>query len=170
VHQVTIAEPFRLGRFEVTFDEYDLFAAATGREKPADEGWGRGRRPVINVSWEDGTAYVAWLARVTGEPYRLPSEAEWEYAARAGTSAGAWWQETAPDAEPCRFANGQDRTLDESGFFTEATKKAYASQGLWEPLGCEDGARNTAEVGRYEPNPWHLHDMIGNVWERVADC
>ncbi len=170
VHRVTIAEPFHLGRHEVSFAEYDLFAAATGREKPGDEGWGRGRRPVINVSWDDATAYAAWLARRTGRPYRLPSEAEWEYAARAGTTAGAWWQETEPAAEPCRFANGQDRTLDESGYFTETTKQAFASQGLWAPLDCRDGALTTAEVGRYAANPWGLHDLIGNVWEWVADC
>ncbi|MCG6943503.1 MAG: SUMF1/EgtB/PvdO family nonheme iron enzyme [Thiohalocapsa sp.] len=170
VHPVTIAEPFHLGRYEVTFDEYDLFAAATRRPKPNDQGWGRGRRPVINVSWEDATAYAAWLARLTGEDYRLPSEAEWEYAARAGTAAARWWEETDPGAEPCRFANGQDRTFDRSGYWTETTKKAYASQGLWEPSPCEDGAVNTVEVGGYGANPWGLHDMIGNVWEWVADC
>ncbi len=169
-HARTIA-PFAIGRTEVTFDDYDLFAAATGRDRPTDQGWGRGRRPVINVSWEDARDYAAWLARVTGRPYRLPSEAEWEYAARAGTTAPRWYEETVgPDANPCRFMNGQDQSLDRSSYFTEATKKAYAAQDAWKPLNCEDGYVNTAPVGSFEPNPWGLYDMLGNVWEWVADC
>jgi formylglycine-generating enzyme required for sulfatase activity len=166
VHERTIA-PFAIGRTEVTFDDYDLFAAATGRDRPGDEGWGRGRRPVINVSWEDARDYAAWLARVTGRPYRLPSEAEWEYAARAGTTAPRWFD---PDANPCRFMNGQDQSLDASSFYSEGTKKALAAQGLWKPLDCDDRYVNTAPVGSFEPNPWGLYDMLGNVWEWVADC
>ena len=170
VHARTIA-PFALGRTEVTFDDYDLFAAATGRDRPGDEGWGRGRRPVINVSWEDARDYAAWLARVTGRPYRLPSEAEWEYAARAGTTAPRWYEETVgAAAEPCRFMNGQDQRLDASSFYPDSTKKMFASEGLWKPLDCDDGFVNTAPVGSFEPNPWGLHDMLGNVWEWVADC
>ena len=76
---------FAIGRYPVTFAEYDHFCDATGREKPDDEGWGRGRMPVINVSWDDAVAYAAWLSEQTGKRYRLPSEAEWEYACRAGT-------------------------------------------------------------------------------------
>ena len=83
-HQVTIGDRFAIGRYAVTFGEYDHFSDVTGREKPADRGWGRGRRPVIKVSWWDAQAYCEWLARETGRPYRLPSEAEWEYACRAG--------------------------------------------------------------------------------------
>ena len=84
-HEVRIARPFAIGRFPVTFADYDRFCAAAGREQPADEGWGRDRRPVIDVSWEDAVAYCLWLTGQTGRTYRLPSEAEWEYACRAGT-------------------------------------------------------------------------------------
>lgn len=85
-HRVKIERPFAMGKYEVTFAEYDRFAEATGRNKPDAEGWGRGKRPVINVSWNDAVAYAEWLSEQTGQKYRLPTEAEWEYAARAGTA------------------------------------------------------------------------------------
>ena len=85
-HRVKIGYRFAIGRYPVTFADYDYFCTSTKREKPRDEGWGRGRRPVINVSWHDAQSYVAWLAEATGKSYRLPSEAEWEYGCRAGTT------------------------------------------------------------------------------------
>jgi formylglycine-generating enzyme required for sulfatase activity len=93
LHTVVFAKPFGVGRFAVTFEEWDACVADGGCDGhvPSDEGWGRGRRPVINVSWSDAKAYVAWLSRRTGADYRLLSEAEWEYVARAGTTTPYWW-------------------------------------------------------------------------------
>ena len=84
-HEVRIAEPFAMGVYAVTFEEYDRFCDATNQAKPQDENWGRGERPVINVSWDDAKTYCRWLTEQSGRAYRLPSEAEWEYACRAGT-------------------------------------------------------------------------------------
>jgi formylglycine-generating enzyme required for sulfatase activity len=90
VHLVMVPA-FRLSVYDVTFDEYDVFAIATGRLRPNDEGWGRGRRPVINVSWDDAQAFIGWLKDRSGKRFRLPSEAEWEYAARGGSTTDYPW-------------------------------------------------------------------------------
>ncbi len=90
VHEVSV-ESFAMGRYPVTFAEYDYFCEATNRKKPYDRGWGRDNRPVICVSWYDAVAYTEWLSEETGQQYRLPTEAEWEYAARAGTETDYWW-------------------------------------------------------------------------------
>ncbi|MDM8559219.1 SUMF1/EgtB/PvdO family nonheme iron enzyme [Candidatus Parabeggiatoa sp. HSG14] len=154
VHWVNI-EKFAMGKYEVTFAEYDKFANATGREKPDDENWGRGNRPVINVSWHDAVAYTEWLTQQTGEDYRLPSESEWEYAARAGTKKSRYWGNNPNDA--CRYANVHDNTSKkENGLSLEHHK-------------CTDGYAKTAPIGKFRANDFGLYDIIGNVWEWVAD-
>ncbi|ADE16068.1 protein of unknown function DUF323 [Nitrosococcus halophilus Nc 4] len=149
-HSVQITRPFAIGRYEVTFEDYDRFAVATGRDKPDDEGWGRGRRPVINVSWHDATAYAAWLSEQTGQKYRLPTEAEWEYAARAGTVTARYWGENS--GEGCEYANAADRTA----------KEKFSG---WSVMDCQDGYVYTARVGSFRANNFGLHDALGNVWE-----
>jgi len=139
-HEVRIAS-FELSKYEVTFEEYDAFTDATGRMQADDEGWGRGQRPVINISWHDARAYVAWLSKQTGKTYRLPSEAEWEYGARAGTTTNySWGNEIGINRANCNVCGSQ-----------------------WD-------AQKTAPVGSFEPNGWGLYDMHGNVWEWVQDC
>lgn len=132
---------FAIGRYEVTFDEYDAFARATGRRLPDDKGWGRGKRPVIDVSWDDAAAYALWLSEQTGTYYRLPSEAEWEYAAGGGSGALYWWG-IGPE-------RGRANCFD---------------------CGSEWDARSTAPVGRFDPNPYGLYDTAGNAAEWVQDC
>ncbi len=135
VHKVSV-KSFAMGRYEVTFAEYDKFAEAMGRTKPSDNGWGRGNRPVINVSWHDVTAYAKWLTEQTGHQYRLPTEAEWEYAARAGTETKYWW--------------GNDIGSNQAN--------CYANY-------CGDSFKYTAPVGSFKPNAFGLYDTVGNVWE-----
>jgi len=141
VHRVRIAKPFAVGRFEVTFQEWDKCVDDGGcKSRPDDRGWGRGNRPVINVSWLDAKDYVAWLSKKTGEVYRLPSEAEWEYAARGGTSTPFWWGRSLGE----RQANCRE---------------------------CRSGqAERSAPVGSYKPNAFGLYDTAGNVAEWVEDC
>jgi formylglycine-generating enzyme required for sulfatase activity len=141
-HRVTIAAPFAVGQFEVTFDEWDACVADRGCNgyKPRDLGWGRGRRPVIHVSWEEAKAYVAWLVKTTGKPYRLLSEAEHEYATRAGTTTTFPWGNTVgTNNANCNGCNSQ-----------------------W--------VKRTAPVGSFTANQFGLYDMVGNVWEWTEDC
>jgi formylglycine-generating enzyme required for sulfatase activity len=164
VHTVRFANAFEMGKYEVTFDEYDLFAAATGRVKPADQGWGRGDRPVMSVSWDDAVAYAQWLSQRTGLNYRLPSEAEWEYAARATTTTIRYWTENTEGEEDaaCTYANVFDKKNE------SRLKNTYPIS--WEPFNCPDEFPFTAPVGNFSANDWDLHDMLGNVWEWNQDC
>ena len=141
---VIFAAPFAMSKHEVTFNDYDRYLRAKGGASAGeahDQGWGRGRRPVINVTWKQAVAYTEWLSAQTGARYRLPSEAEWEYAARAGTTTKwAWGDELVPGRANC--ANCGSR---------------------W------DNER-TAPAGSFPPNRWGLHDMHGNAHEMLLDC
>lgn len=140
-YQVTIAYPFEIGCYEVTFAQYDAFVKDTKRKLPSNEGWGRGDRPMINVSWHDAQAYVKWLSDKTGKKYCLPSEAEWEYVARAGTTTAYWWGDT------IGLANA-----------------------VCDRCGSQWDGKQTAPVGSFKPNAFGVYDTAGNVWEWVQDC
>ena len=155
-HLVTIAKPFAVGKYEVTFREWDACVAERACAQAKDEGWGRDRRPVINVNYEQAVGYAEWLAEKTGKKYRLLSEAEWEYAARAGSDKARFWG-SGPD-RACQFANVYD--------VTGKAKHNYE----WANFGCDDKYAYTAPVGSFAPNAFGLHDMLGNVWEWVEDC
>jgi formylglycine-generating enzyme required for sulfatase activity len=147
-HRVTIRQPFAVGRFAVTFDEWDAAVADGGcsRYRPTDKGWGRGKRPVINVSWHDAQAYVAWLSQRTARFYRLLSEAEWEYCARAGTITAFWWD----DRISTKLANYKGDLAFGGG-----------------PTG--EYPERTLPVDSFEPNPWGLYQVHGNVYEWCED-
>jgi formylglycine-generating enzyme required for sulfatase activity len=155
-HKVTIVKPFSVGKYAVTFDEWDACVADGGC--PEDlrrdrKGWGRGRRPVINVRWKEARAYVKWLSQKTGQSYRLLSEAEWEYAARAGTKTPYWW--------------GDKMKTVQANFSFD-----IESNGVKKYHGEPDGIirEKTLPVDEFEPNPWGLYQVHGNVWEWVEDC
>ena len=147
VHKVTMSKPFAMSKYEITFDDYDMFAQATNRTLPDDNRWGRGNRPVINVSFEDARAYAKWLSETTGKKYRLPTESEWEYVARAETTSLFWW--------------GDD--------LKEATGRANCRRGCNSKFSGLFGAK-TAPVGTYPANSFGVYDTAGNVSEWVDDC
>ena len=175
-HRVEISKPFAIGRFEVTRGEYARFVSETGHSSGTacwtyeggewEERTGRNWRspgfaqadshPAVCVDWKDARSYVAWLSRKTGEAYRLLSESEWEYAARAGTTSSRYWGNASSSA--CRYANVYDRTGEDELSFP------------WSHHDCRDGHGHTSSAGVFDPNGFGLHDMLGNVWEWVADC
>jgi formylglycine-generating enzyme required for sulfatase activity len=141
VHEVHIRSPFAVSRYEITFDQYDAFAKATGGQLPDDEGFGRGQRPVIRVSWNDAVDYAEWLSQQTGKRYSLPTEAEWEYASRAGTETTHWW--------------GNE--------MKQGLANCIGCGSRWDN-------QQTAPVGSFKPNSFGLYDTAGNVSEWVQDC
>lgn len=174
LRQVTIDRPFGLGKYEVTRGEFALFVSRSGYEATGcafhdGKDWVDDQNlnwlspgyeqtdddPVVCVNWDDTRAYAGWLSEETGETYRLPSEAEWEYAARAGSSTSYFWGDDIGMA--CDYANGYDQ-------------KGREIIGLpYETFPCDDGYAQTAPVGSFRPNAFGLHDMTGNVWEWVED-
>ena len=156
VHRVTISAPFAVGKYEVTFSEWDACRGDGGCSRnPDDEGWGRGDRPVVDVSWEDAQEYVRWLSAETGGEYRLLSESEWEYVARGGSSTSRYWGGS--ERGQCLHANGADRSAERS----------YSD---WTVASCDDGYVRTSPVGSFRANGFGLHDVSGNVLEWVEDC
>ena len=148
---VTIARPFAVGKFAVTFDEWDACVADGGcnGHKPGDQGWGRGKRPVINVHWDDAKTYAAWLSQKTGKTYRLLSEAERKYATRAGTTTPFWWGSSIAPAQA--NYNGSVEPY-----------KGGGSKGEYR--------QRTLPVESFQPNPWGLYQVHGNLWEWTEDC
>lgn len=145
--QTTINQDFYISRYEITFNEYDYFAVETNRALPDDNGWGRGERPVINVSWDDAIAYSNWLSKTTGQTFRLPSAAEWEYAARGNTTSAYWWGNNMEDAR------------------TRANCRV-GCKSWWDSF----FSNKTQIVGTFPPNDFGLHDTAGNVAEWTNDC
>jgi formylglycine-generating enzyme len=181
-HRVTIAYAFAVGKFEITRDEFAAFARETSLQDPQGcnvhepsrepSHWPTimglswhsvpfpqtGRDPVVCVSWREAQAYTQWLSKKTGQTYRLLSEAEWEYADRAGTKTQAFWGDD--QSKACEYANGVDLTLVER--FPNAK---------WENVvKCHDGYVFTSPVGSFKGNQFGLYDMEGNAFEWVADC
>ena len=144
VHEVTFERPFAVGVYEVTFGEWDacVSGGGCGGYRPEDHGLDRGRFPVLYVNWEDAKAYVEWLSRKTGYKYRLLSESEWEYVARAGTTTRYWWGDEI----------GRNRL------------------NCYDTHDCGDSYERRAPVGSFSANPFGLYDMHGNVLELVEDC
>ncbi len=139
-HKVNVPQ-FSISKHEVTFTEYDRFARAAGRRLPYDEDWGRSGRPVVNVNWNDAADYAFWLSKQTGKDYRLPSEAQWEFAARAGSEGAYWWGD-----------------------------KVAAGKGNCFDCGSEWGNQSTAKVGSFGANVFGLYDTAGNAQEWTDDC
>lgn len=138
---------FYIGKYEITFNEYDDFAITTNRSLPDDNGWGRGERPVINVSWDDAQAYVNWLSKITGNRYRLPSATEWEFAARGNTTSIYWWGNSESD--------GRDRA-----------NCRFDCKSLWSSL----FNNKTTQAGSFPANDFGIYDSAGNVSEWIEDC
>jgi formylglycine-generating enzyme required for sulfatase activity len=140
-HKVTIYRTLAVSKFDVTFADWDACVSVGGCAPAPDSGYGRGTKPAINVSWGDAKQYVMWLSKMTGQPYRLLTEAEWEYAARASTTTAYFW------GNEIGKGNGN----------------CFGCGGQW------DG-RQTSPVGSFTPNQFGLYDMAGNAWQWVQDC
>jgi formylglycine-generating enzyme required for sulfatase activity len=158
-HEVSIANAFAVSRTEITFDQWNACSAADICVQGGSGGHGRGDLPVSNVSWNDAQAYVGWLNATTGEHYRLLSEAEFEYATRAGTTTPWFWGNAGASGKACEFAN----------LFDQAGKGANPDSST-PALDCDDGYAQGAPVGTYKANPFGLADITGNLSEWVEDC
>ena len=185
---------FAIGETEVTRGQYAVFVKETRRQPPAHGCFTRGysivednvmdpqaswrnpgfqqtdQHPVTCISWQDANDYTAWLSHKTQRSYRLPSEAEWEYAARAGTTSLFYWG--TDENQACLYANAGDESLLRAlpKLREQIEAELRAGHRKLRFVQCDDGSPYTAVVGQHRPNPFGLYDMIGNVWEYVADC
>jgi formylglycine-generating enzyme required for sulfatase activity len=181
-HVVTITKPFAVGRVHVTVDQFAAFVTETGYdsgakcwtfeggkgEERANRSWRNpgfaqdGGHPAVCLTWNNAQAYADWLAKKTGKPYRLLTEAEWEYAARGRTAPGRyprfWFGDS--DKDLCRYAN----------MFDQKARDSIKGAGGEPGAPCNDGYAFTAPAGHYAPNAFGLHDMLGNAWQWTADC
>lgn len=155
VHEVCV-DDFYMGKYEVTNEQYRRYRSSHNSKDYKGNSLNGDNQPAVYVSWEEAVKYAEWLSDKTGKRYRLPTEAEWEYAARGGTTTSRYWGDN-PD-KACKYANVHDRT----------SKNAF-KDFTWENHNCDDGYKVTAPVGRFKPNNFGLHDMLGNVWEWVHD-
>jgi len=153
VHEVCVSD-FSIGEYEVTNGQYRQFDPQHNSNRAESDQLNDDRQPVVHVSWEDAKAYADWLSEKSGASYRLPTEAEWEYAARAGVMASRFWGNN-PD-EACKYANVADLTA----------KQHWAK---WTVFACDDKFSQSAPVGSFMPNGNGLYDMLGNVWEWCED-
>ncbi len=178
--RITLDYSFAIGKYEVTRGEFAAFVEATGyqagmscwgwdtdgvlRDAPGRTWRNAGfeqtdRDPVMCVNWDDAKAYVGWLSKITGKAYRLPTEAEWEYAARAGSKETRYWGDKREDS--CQYGNFADLAGATALGWDKTPDKTFP---------CNDGHVYTAPVGSFKPNAFGLYDMLGNVWEWVEDC
>jgi formylglycine-generating enzyme len=185
LHKVTFKRGFAIGAYPVTVAEFRAFVDTSGYQAPEScvtqhrvdghfiyenapgHSWRSpgfpqtDQNPVVCVSWDDGMAYAAWLSKKTGHHYSLPNEAQYEYAARAGTTTLFFWGKDR-DARACEYSNQPD--------FDQAKAMGNVPTGPDYRFQCSDGYAWTSPVGHYKPNPWGLYDMQGNIWEWTADC
>jgi formylglycine-generating enzyme required for sulfatase activity len=162
VHKATIARPFAISKFEITVEQWNA-CAADAKCPPRNDPVSRGRQPAAYVTWIMAQQYLAWLREKTGKNYRLPTETEWEYAARAGSTASYFFGDN--EADLCTYANGSDLS-------TPITTDAQGDQhNFWRNKQCADAfPLESAPVGSFRPNAFGLYDMLGNMREWVADC
>jgi formylglycine-generating enzyme required for sulfatase activity len=153
VHEVCLSD-FYLGKYEVTNAQFRKFRPTHNSGAYETFSLNDDKQPVVNVSWDDAVAYAKWLSEKTGKTFRLPTEAEWEYAARAGTRSSRYWGKSLEDS--CKYANGADMVV-----------KKYLPR--WTAFPCDDGYAVAAPVGSFRPNGLGLYDMLGNVWEWCQD-
>ena len=154
VHRVCV-DGFWMGKYEVTNAEYRRFKSGHDSKSYKGNSLNGAKQPVINVSWEDAVAFAKWLSAKSTKTFRLPTEAEWEYACRAGTTTARFWGEG--ESLACRYANVNDLTSKKVNKFS------------WANFSCDDGYVVTAPVGSFRANGFGLHDMLGNVWEWCSD-